>query len=75
MEKTSIRTTKKGDALIVKIGDQSAIFSTNLIKYHLGLEYTKKNGQVVTIEEIAKKRQRAQDLYIAAIKSNKKAQA
>ncbi len=68
--KKSIRLTKDKQAFVVRIGEQTALFDVNLIKYHLEIPYTKKNGESVSLEEIKQKKQIAQENYIAAI--NKK---
>ncbi len=75
MENTSIKLSRDGNTFVVKIGDQTAFFSTNLIKYHLGIAYTKKDGEFVSEKQIKERKELSKQNYIAAIKNNKKASA
>ena len=66
-----IRATKDNSALIIN----NVLVDVNLLKYHLGIPYTKKDGTHVSAEQIATLKKLASEKYQQAIRENKTNQA
>ena len=68
--------SKSQDTLILKLKDEFTILvNANLIRYALGVAYTRKDGTKVTEAEISKMKNSAKEKYIKAIKENQTSQA
>lgn len=59
----SIRLSQNKKALVVTINGQTALFNVNLVKYHLEIPYTKKDGTQVDETKIFDMKSRAKEAY------------
>ncbi len=69
------RLAQSGKSIIVTVNGQTGFLNVNLVKYLLGVEYTKKNGTLVSEADIVAIKQRSQDAYVKAVKEKSLATA
>ncbi len=62
------RLAQSGKSMVVTVNGQTGFLNLNLVKYLLGIQYTKKNGTLVSEMEIVAMKQRSLDAYIRAVK-------
>ncbi len=62
------RLAQSGKSIVVTVNGQTGFLNINLVKYLLGIQYTKKNGTLVSEMEIVAMKQRSLDAYIRAVK-------
>ncbi len=62
------RLAQSGKSIVVTVNGQTGFLNINLVKYLLGIQYTKKNGTLVSEMEIMSMKQRSLDAYIRAVK-------
>lgn len=67
---TNARLSKDGKLMIVSVGGQTTLLNVNLVKYLLGVPYTKKDGTPVSKTEIASMKQRSREAYSRAVLNN-----
>ena len=66
-----VRFVAQGDYLLISDDQgQRMLVSANLVRYALGIEYTRKDGTVVSRQEIQQSHKRARQAYIRAISDN-----
>ena len=65
----NIRYIKDSDVFAVRIGNVSELVSANFIRFQLGIPYTKKDGTVVSAEDIEVANLKAQQAYANAVNS------
>lgn len=54
--KNSIQLSKDGKTFVVQIGDRTAFFAANLVKFQLDVPYTNKSGEFISLEKIKEKK-------------------
>ena len=67
---TNVKLSQDKKTLIVSKGGVPAFISVNLIKYLLDIPYTKKDGTVVSLEDIQAMKQEASEAYAQAVVKN-----
>ncbi len=72
---TIVKLSQDKQTLIVSKGGVPAFISVNLIKHLLDIPYTKKDGTVVSLDDIRTMKSRAREAYAEAVSKNAKAQA
>lgn len=69
--KANVRMSQDGKFLIVNINGETGLVNANLVRYLLGVEYTRKNGTQVSSEEIAQIKRRSQEAYVKKVQEGK----
>jgi hypothetical protein len=59
--KVTFNLSDDGSYFFVRVGNQTGLISTNLVKHQLGIAYTKKDGTHVSEEEILKQKEESQE--------------
>ena len=72
---TIVKLSQDKQTLIVSKNGVPAFISVNLIKHLLDIPYTKKDGTVVSLDDIRASKSRAAEAYAEAVSKNAKAQA
>ncbi len=72
---TNVKLSQDKKTIIVSKGGVPAFISVNLIKYLLDIPYTKKDGTVVSLEDILAMKHEASEAYAQAIVKNAQAPA
>lgn len=72
---TSVKLSQDKNTLIVSKNGVPVFISANLIKHLFDIPYTKKDGTVVSLEDIREMKARSQEAYAEAIAKNAKAMA
>lgn len=72
---TIVKLSQDKQTLIVSKGGVPAFISVNLIKHLLDIPYTKKDGTVVSLEDIRTMKSRAREAYAQAVVKNANATA
>jgi hypothetical protein len=69
--KTDVKMSLNGRFVIVTVNGEVGLINANLLRYHLGVPYTKKNGVHVSTETIAEIKQKSQAAYVEKLQSRK----
>jgi hypothetical protein len=72
---TIVKLSQDKQTLIVSKNGVPAFIAVNLIKHLLDVPYTKKDGTVVSLEDIRAMKTRSQEAYAEAVAKNAKAMA
>ncbi len=72
---TIVKLSQDKQTLIVSKNGVPAFISVNLIKHLLDIPYTKKDGTVVSLDDIRTMKTRAREAYAEAVSKNAKAEA
>jgi hypothetical protein len=67
---TSVKLSQDKKTIIVSKDGVPAFISVNLIKHMLDIPYTKKDGTVVSLEDIRTMKQEASEAYAQAVVKN-----
>ncbi len=63
------RLAQSGKSIVVTVNGQTGFLNINLVKYLLGIQYTRKNGTLISEMEIVAMKQRSLDAYIRTVKA------
>lgn len=67
---TTARLSKNGEFIIVKVDGKTGFLNANLVKYLLGVPYTKNDGTLVSAGQIQTLKRKSQDAYAKAVTEN-----
>lgn len=67
---TTARLSKNGEFIIVTVNGKTGLVNANLVKYLLGVSYTKKDGTLVSSDQIQVLKRKSQEAYAKAIIDN-----
>ena len=71
IQKTNAKMSQDGKFLVVTLNGETGFVNSNLLRYFLGVPYTKKNGIHVSSEDISFTKRKAQIAYVQKIQANK----
>lgn len=66
----NLRLSKNGKSLILTFENQTIFLNANLVRFHLDVSYTKKNGTHISLTEIQRMKQRSQEAFLNKIQTN-----
>ena len=73
---SQVRLIEKSNSLLLNTSDGNSYFlNLNLVLYAIGKPYTKKNGEVVSADQIKKMKAKSHRKYMAAIEKNNQSSA
>ena len=72
---SQVRYIEKSNSLrLVTPNGETYFLNLNLVLFHAGHPYTKKNGEEVTLEQIGQMKAKSQEKYIKAVEANTKSE-